>query len=408
MVAQSAFRSVADHVHPAAETCPYCEQPVANDRAEEIRARFDAEQRRQATEQKARLEAGIAAAREQIEEVKNVELANFKLESAAALQKLKDETALQRTAAIEEGKTLADAALQQTIDRMVSEQSEANLKLEAAEREKLAAIAQLTKSKEEQEAVVAERAAELRSAMEKNKAEEINSLKAQHADEARTLNEQIAALQKRVAAEEGEGADVKLLDALKTRFPGDEFKPIGKSSGADLIHVIKNNGKVCGKIVYDTRNRNAWNPSFAVKLRDDMVSEKADHALLTTSKFPAGTQQVHLCEGVIACNPARAIAIAEILRVEIIRGYGQRVSAEDRETKSAKLYAFIVSDEFGKLLGSVAGNDEKLLKLDEDEKRAHDAMWKKRGSLLKASQQLHAKLRDRVDGIIGTSDTVES
>lgn len=406
MAVQSAFRSVADHAHPAAETCPYCEQPVANDRAEEIRARFDAAQRRQAAEQKARLEAEIAAARTQIEEAKNIELANLQLQNAAALQKQKDEAALQRNAAVEEGKTIASAALQQTIERMAGEQSEAKSKLEEAERQKLAAITELAKSKEQQEVVVAQRAAEVRTAMDKSKAEEINSIKAQHAEEARTLNDQIAALKKRVAAEEGEGADVKLLDVLKAHFPSDEFKPVGKGAGADLIHVIMNNRKACGKIVYDTRNRNSWNPSFATRLRDDMVSEKADHGVLTTNKFPSGVQQVHLCEGVIACNPARAVAIAELLRIEIIRSYGQRVSADDKETKTAKLYTFIASDEFGKLLGSVAGNDEKLLQLDEDEKRAHDAMWKKRGGLLKASQQLHAKLRDRIDGIIGTSDTV--
>ena len=35
----------ADHVHVADETCPYCEQPISNDRAVEIRARFDADAR---------------------------------------------------------------------------------------------------------------------------------------------------------------------------------------------------------------------------------------------------------------------------------------------------------------------------------------------------------------------------
>lgn len=406
MAVQTAFRSVADHVHSAAETCPYCEQPVPNDRAEEIREKFDAVQRRQAAEQKARLESEIAAVRTQAEEAKNAELAQMKLDNEAALQKQKDEAALQKAAAVEEGKALANASLQQIIEKMTADQAEAKSKLEEADQQRLAAIADLTKAKEEQEALIAQRTAEVRSAVDKSKLDEINSIKAQHAEESKTLNDQIAALQKRVAAEEGEGADLKLIDVLKARFPSDEFKSVCKGSGADLIHIIKNNRKICGKILYDTRNRNAWNSSFATNLRSDMVSEKADHAVLTTSKFPSGAQQVHLCEGVVACNPARAAAIAEILRIDIIRAHGQRVSAEDREAKTAKLYDFIVSDEFGKLLGSVAGNDEKLLQLEEDEKRAHGTMWEKRGRLLKNSQQLHAKLRDRVDGIIGTSDTV--
>ena len=408
MSVQSAFQSRTDHAHPAAETCPYCEQAVPNDRAEEIRARFDAAQRRQMADNKAKLDSEIAAARTKIEEEKNAELQQVKLAAAVELQKQKDEANLQRQAAVEEGKSIANAALQQTIAKMASDQLEVKSKFEEAERQRLAALEEVAKSQQKIEEIVSQRTTEVRTAMEKSKVDDLNALKAQHAEESRKMNDQIAALQKRVQAEEGEGADLKLVDVLKARFPTDDFRAIAKNSGTDLVQTIKNNGKVCGRIVYDTRNRNAWNPVFATNLHTDLVSAKADHAVLTSSKFPTGTQQIVVWDGVVVCNPARVVAIAEILRLEVIRNYAQRVSAEDKDSKTTKLYAFITSDEYGKLLDSVAGNDEKLLKLEEEEKRQHDSTWKKRGGLLKASQQLHAKLRDRVDGIIGTSGTVES
>jgi hypothetical protein len=99
------------------------------------------------------------------------------------------------------------------------------------------------------------------------------------------------------------------------------------------------------------------------------------------------------------------MALVKIVRGEIVRNHTLRLSEEDRSEKTAKLYDYIVSEGFAKLLGSVEGNDEKLLQLDVDEKKAHDKIWERRGGLLKSSQKLHAKLREEIDCIIGTSDT---
>ena len=136
-----------------------------------------------------------------------------------------------------------------------------------------------------------------------------------------------------------------------------------------------------------------------------MVTEKASHAILTTSKFPDGAKHVYVCEGVILANLARVLVIAEILREEIVRNYSQRVSTQDQAKKTAKLYAFIASDEFDNLLKSLEGNDDKLLKLDEDEKKEHKKVWERRQALTNESQRLHAKMRLDIARIIGTAET---
>ncbi len=54
-------------------------------------------------------------------------------------------------------------------------------------------------------------------------------------------------------------------------------------------------------------------------------------------------------------------------------------------------------------MDSVEGNDEKLLQVDVDEKKAHDALWKRRGTLLTSSQRLHSKMRERIETITEAS-----
>lgn len=131
-----------------------------------------------------------------------------------------------------------------------------------------------------------------------------------------------------------------------------------------VIHDIVENGVVCGTIVYDSKNRNAWQNNFAVKLRSDMIAAEADHAILSTNKFPAGSgKQLHLHEGVILACPARVVALAQMLREHIVQTHGLRMSAEQREEKTAALYDYVTSERCNQLMGSLQSSFEKLDKL---------------------------------------------
>jgi len=402
---QSALRtSAVDHIHSAGEICPYCEQEIPNDRAEEIRARFESKQRQAEAAMNARVADQVATARAELETSKQSEIQKVREEGSAAIEKMKADVLNLQNAARQEGKDAANAEAQQKIDAMVAAQEESRLKFEDLERQRIAAVGQLEALKANQEALVAQRTGEVRASLEKDKVAEIDALKAQHNEETQKLADQMQAMRRQLDTEEGEGANLNLIDALKEKFPKDDITRVNKTNGADIIHVVKHNKKECGKIVYDSRNRNLWQATFATNLRNDMVTAKAQHAILTTSKFPTGIRQVHLCEGVIVANPARVLALAELLRDEIVQNHSRRMSEEDRDRKTAKLYDFIASDQFDDLLGSLDGNDEKLLQLDEEEQKAHKALWEKRRRLTTSSQRLHANLRIEIDRIIGTAD----
>ena len=200
----------------------------------------------------------------------------------------------------------------------------------------------------------------------------------------------------------GEGAEVNLFEALKAEYPADHIERVPKgAAGADIIQVVKHNGKACGKIVYDSKNRKAWRDDDATKLREDQIAAKAEHAVLSTCKLPAGAQQVAVHAGVIIANPARVVTLAWICG-EIVRTSSLRIVGNQRDGKTAALYAYITSDRFRQQLGSIDECIAKLRGIDAAERKDHDAVWKKRGRLIESRG--YDDIRAEIERIIGTAE----
>lgn len=405
MATHSVFSpSTAPHIHVRGETCPYCEQEIPNERVAEIRQRHEADRQRQEKELTARLDAQVASIRTQLEEAQRSQITTLNEQHQAALETQKSKALLQQNAARDEGKKLAEANFQQQIDALSAAQALSAQQAREQEQKRLEAVTELAALKAQQEEAIKARTDEVRAAMEAQKIEDINAVNAKNAAEAKVLNDKIALLQKLVDAEDAEGADIKVLEILKKAYPKDEFRAVAKTAGANIVHTVRTNRSVCGTIVYDTRSRDIWNPKFAATLRQDMVTEKAAHAILVTGKLQKGAGHVQVCEGVVCVKATCVLAVADILRAEIIRSHSQRVSAEGRERKAERLYAHITSDGFAKQLESMEGTDDKLLKLEEEEQKAHKAMWTKRGLLLKSQQREHARMREQIETIIESSN----
>ncbi len=60
------------------------------------------------------------------------------------------------------------------------------------------------------------------------------------------------------------------------------------------------------------RNAHPW--AMRMKLRKDQLAAKVDHSVVSTAVFPSGKHQVCQHDGVIIANPARVIAVVQILR----------------------------------------------------------------------------------------------
>ncbi len=390
------------HVHAGGghaggdEVCPWCEQPISHDKFEDIRHRMT-------EEQDARMAELVAQhARETAQAQRN---------TAAAVEKAQREAAAQAAAAAE----ARLKAMREEIERTAKAQSDQKLaevmaKLTSAETARQSAQQQITDMKAEQEAALAARVQEAREALQRERDAAVLAEKAKAFDETQRLHMKLQDLQRQLESktsnELGEGSEIDLFEQLREAFPQDRIWRVGKGvNGADVIQVVVHNGHECGKIIYDSKNRNAWQNEFVNKLRADKIAESADHAILSSNKFPKDRQQIHPQDGVIVANPARVAALAEILRGQVIRMHALRASGEEREQKTLDLYNFITSEHFKQLIDQVETQTAKMLDLDAKEQEAHRRLWDQRNKLIRSVQKARGDLSFEVDRIICTAGT---
>jgi hypothetical protein len=414
----------------------------------------------EAETEKANAEAAKTALQGQLEEAHR--------ESAAAIEKVKAEAAAQesairseatriateaaasRLAEVEAQKVTAENAgealkAELTQARLTSEQALADAQAKAAAREveiraevnaavEAAAKVQIGAAEEakadaEARAAAAEATAkslqeshetqlnarlqEQREALEADKTAAINAEKSATFEERQKLANKVEelqrALEKKTAEELGEGAEINLYEALKAEFDGDRIVRVTKGQqGADILHTIIHNGQECGTIIYDSKNHNAWRNDFVTKLRSDQLSAQADHAVLSSSKFPAGTRQLHIQDGVVIACPARVVALIQLVRAHLVQSHTLRMSNAERTQKTAALYSFITSQQCA---GSFARLDElaeSLLDIQTKEVKAHETVWKQQGLAIRSAMKVQAELRNQIDSIIGTASAPES
>jgi|GEM_PF-1055349 hypothetical protein len=346
----------------------------------------DAEASRIAAEQK---ESALAKELDELRQAKETEVARVKEEAATQLS-------IARQAAREE----VEERFRVSLAAHENAVAEANAKASQAEAKVLELTDQHTSALE----------ASLntqREILEKAKEDAVNTEKARAFEENQKLSTKVMDLQRaldnKTAEELGEGAEVNVFEALKAEFKDDRIERIPKGApGADIRHVVKFRGQECGTILYDSKNHNQWRNEHVTKLRKDQLAEKAEHAILSTHKFPQGTRQIHNQDGVLLANPARVVSLATIIRQHLIQVHTLRMSKVEREKKTAVLYEFITSERCTQLLARIDERAANLLEQQEKEMRWHQNHWRKEGEAIRAIQKAKADLANEIDSIIGT------
>jgi hypothetical protein len=385
-IAQTAVLPDLDsHFHLDHEQCPVCEQPISREKFSQIKGRIAA-QERDLTD---RLKEQFANEKVEASAKAKAELDRVRSDAASALEKQRGEAAVKEAAALAEGRKAAEAAMQPQL---------------------VAAEQQMRALKESQENAMIARLQEQREALEKQAQSDANARESKFFEEKQkleaTLQDAQRQLQNKTAQELGEGAEIDLFEELRREFPDDRIVRVGKGApGADVLHTVCNNGKECGLIVYDSKNHKAWRNEFVNKLRDDQISAKADHAILSSHVFPSGVRQLHVQVGVIVTNPARVVALVQVLRRHIVQIYGLRISNEARSQKTQALYEFITSERYQTLLDQIETDTVNLLDLEVKEEKAHRATWMRRGQLICDIQKVGGNLSFEIGRIIGTAET---
>lgn len=337
--------------------------------------------------------------------VLRAQLEEAQRDKAATVEKMQHDATAREAEIRREVQAAAEAAAQQTVAGLTQAKTEAEAKAAAAEE-------QIQTLQAGFDAQLAERLQEQRAALEQATVEAVNAEKAAIFEEKLKLSNKIAELQsaldKKTAEELGEAAELDLFEALKAEYEGDRIERVNKGQpGADILHTVVNNGKECGKIIYDSKNHKAWRNEFVTKLAADQMAAQAEHAILSTRKFPAGTQHLHIQDGVILASPARVLALVQIVRDHLVQTTKLRLSNEARTQKTAALYNFITSERCKNFFARIDKEAEKLLEMQVKERKAHEDHWKKQGIMLRSIQKLGGDLSREIDTIIGTVDVPE-
>lgn len=105
--------------------------------------------------------------------------------------------------------------------------------------------------------------------------------------EKKQLNSQIQSLrdQGRMSKKKGEDLEKYILEQLQTTYNGtDEITKITHvGEKADISQTVRYNQLPVGKIVYEVKNDDKWDPKWLEKLEKDMVKDQADFGIVVAA-----------------------------------------------------------------------------------------------------------------------------
>ena len=253
---------------------------------------------------------------------------------------------------------------------------------------------------------------QLRAVLEQDRDERLALLNRQRLEEQEKwqgkVNDLQRSLDRKSVQDLGEWPEVDLFKQLKDAMPDDLVRRLPKGvEGADILIEVRHSGRTCGKIIVDSKNRKAWQNRFAEKLRDDRNAAEADHAILSSSAFPQGERDLCVRDDVIVVKPSSVVALALIIRGFVVQTYVHGVSGQQRQAKAVKLYEYLVSGQFRRLLASARVIGDDLEELDVQEKKAHDKVWQRRGTLVRKLSHSLSEVEATVSSIVEADSSAE-
>ena len=409
------------------DQCPLCGSELSQTKFREIRTKLRDQEQRKATEL---AEAKLAITRSVEVELKK----GFELQRQAAEKKVKEEADQRVKKALAEREQVAKQLLEaqqreegirkqarleiekqkQAAEKKAKADAEQQIKKIAGERDLAAKKlkeahdreAQVRKQAEEQaEKNTQKQLLEQRQALEKDKNLALLKQQSETHRDRDSLQKKVKMLehqlQNKTANELGDGGEIDVFEALRDAFQGDKITRIRKGQpGADILHEVLYKGEVCGRIVVDSKNRQAWQNTFVSKLRQDQVEAEAEQAILATTVFPAGKKEMCIESGVIVISRARVVHIVHVLRQAMVMMHVKGLSMNERTGKMSQLYKLITSESYTAKFTEANRLTQDILELEVKEQAEHTRVWKNRGALVKRTQNILREVETDVAAVI--------
>lgn len=185
---------------------------------------------------------------------------------------------------------------------------------------------------------------------------------------------------------QGETQEIALEKLLTDTFPFDQIGEVAKGvTGADLIQDVRNEfGRLCGRIIYESKRTKAFSGNWIDKLKSDQKRHNGDIAVLVTETMPADMPHFGQIDGVWVCTFAEVRALATVLRMGVLKVSEVQTASENKGDKVQRLYEYLTGNEFQQCVRSIVRAFQMLQAGLDQEKRAMKLIWSRREKQIEA------------------------
>jgi len=205
---------------------------------------------------------------------------------------------------------------------------------------------------------------------------------------------------------QGEVQELALEAFLSTAYPLDRVDPVAKgAAGADCIQtVLSSSGRVCGKIIYESKRTKHFGGDWIEKLKTDMRASGCDVAILVTQTFPSKDMvRFGLIDGVWICSFAEVKSVSLILRSALLK-VGEAISSqENKGSKVQLLYEYLTGTEFRNYVETIVETFSAMRSDLDKEKRAFAKIWGEREKQIEKAVAGTLNMFGAVKGIAGAA-----
>jgi len=229
--------------------------------------------------------------------------------------------------------------------------------------------------------------------------------KVRHEAERAKLQGQLDELSRKLDNQSGERlgteAECDLLAELKNVFRGDDIKRVGRGvKGADLLHAVKHEGKIVGRIVYESKNTGNWNNSFILQAKKYRAQYETMHVMIVTRTFPDKQRGFCVRKGIPIVEARAAVALATIMREGIVRISELGVTGRSRDAKSHELFEYVISEKFSTRFHEIAEGISSLRERQEKERTWHENSWREEDKIHDRIQNRHREVEAEIRAIV--------
>jgi hypothetical protein len=202
---------------------------------------------------------------------------------------------------------------------------------------------------------------------------------------------------------QGEALETHLKAALQDTFPLDTIEDVKKGqAGADLLHTVINpRGQRCGTIVWEAKNTKNWNDNWLDKIKDDVATVNAEIPVIVSVALPDDVDTFDLIDGVWVSSVDASIALAKVLRSNLVQASNLQRAMEGMGDKMEAVYIYLTSTNFRDRVQRIVDTWQALQDQVTKEERAMQRQWKERRKQLDTMIDVTTEMYTDISAIIG-------